>query len=120
MTDGAEDRSDDARERLANIGEIASEIAHELRNVLQVISASAYLARHDPQAAAPHLAKIERNARVAHAIVDDGWAGYDVSIGKQLSGDCRATLKASGESQADVDTRVLKRIKAFVKNPKRQ
>jgi signal transduction histidine kinase len=71
VTDREEDRSDDARDRLANIGEIASEIAHELRNVLQVISASAYLARHDPQAAAPHLAKIERNARVAHAIVDD-------------------------------------------------
>jgi signal transduction histidine kinase len=71
VTNRDADRSDDVRDRLANIGEIASEIAHELRNVLQVISASAYLARHDPQAAAPHLAKIERNARLAHAIVDD-------------------------------------------------
>jgi signal transduction histidine kinase len=63
-------------ERLAVIGEIAAEIAHELRNVLLVISASAYLARQesakgDAQAAAPHIAKIERNARLAHAIVDD-------------------------------------------------
>jgi len=65
------EKTDDVRARLADIGEIASEIAHELRNVLQVISASAYLARHDPQAAAPHLVKIERNARLAHAIVDD-------------------------------------------------
>ena len=32
----------------------------------------------------------------------------------------KRTLKASGETQADVDARVLKRIKAFVKNPNRQ
>jgi signal transduction histidine kinase len=65
-----------ARERLAMLGEIAIEIAHELRNVLQVISASAYVARHeaskgDAEAALPHVAKIERNARAAHGIVDD-------------------------------------------------
>src|SRR5215472_9920620 len=64
------------RERLALIGEIAAEIAHELRNVLQVVAASAYLARQeaqrgDAQAAAPHIAKIERNTRLAHSIVDD-------------------------------------------------
>jgi signal transduction histidine kinase len=61
----------DARERLAVIGEIAAEVAHELRNTLQVIAASAYLARQDPAASAPHIAKIEKNARLAHAIVDD-------------------------------------------------
>jgi len=66
----------DARERLAVVGEIAAEVAHELRNVLQVISASAYVARQetakgDAGAALPHIAKIERNARVAHGIVDD-------------------------------------------------
>jgi two-component system OmpR family sensor kinase len=65
-----------ARERLAIIGEIAAEVAHELRNVLQVIAASAYLARQEAQrndapATAPHIAKIERNARLAHGIVDD-------------------------------------------------
>ncbi len=63
--------NDDVRERLAVLGEIAAEVAHELRNVLQVITASAYLAKQDPAASAPHLVKIERNARTAHGIVDD-------------------------------------------------
>jgi signal transduction histidine kinase len=62
---------EDARDRLAVIGEIAAEIAHELRNVLQVITASAYVARQDPAAGLPHILKIEKNARLAHAIVDD-------------------------------------------------
>lgn len=66
-----EDRAGLARERLAAIGEIAVEIAHELRNVLQIISASAYVARVDPPASLPHILKIEKNARLAHAIVDD-------------------------------------------------
>ncbi len=61
----------EARERLAAIGEIAAEIAHELRNVLQIISASAYVARQDPAASLPQIAKIERNARLAFSIVDD-------------------------------------------------
>jgi signal transduction histidine kinase len=60
-----------ARERLLVIGEIAAEVAHELRNVLQVITANAYLARQDPAAVGSALQKIERNARLAHAIVDD-------------------------------------------------
>ncbi|HZU85227.1 MAG TPA: HAMP domain-containing sensor histidine kinase [Polyangiaceae bacterium] len=70
------ERDDGGRERLAMLGQIAAEIAHELRNVLQVISASAFVARQeaargDAPAALPHIAKIERNARAAHAIVDD-------------------------------------------------
>jgi predicted alpha/beta-hydrolase family hydrolase len=44
-------------------------------------------------------------------IVQDG--DHSLSVAKR-------TLKANGETQADVDARVLKRIKAFVKNPKRQ
>ncbi|WP_394822028.1 sensor histidine kinase [Pendulispora albinea] len=60
-----------ARERFIAIGEIATEVAHELRNALQVITASAYVARQDPTASAPHIHKIERHARLAHSIVDD-------------------------------------------------
>jgi signal transduction histidine kinase len=56
---------------LAAIGEIAAEVAHELRNVLQIISASAYVARQDPPNCLPHVEKIERNARLAFSIVDD-------------------------------------------------
>lgn len=58
-------------ERLAAIGEIAAEVAHELRNALQIISANVYLAKQDLARSEPFLSKIERNARVAHAIVDD-------------------------------------------------
>ena len=68
--------TEEARERLVAIGEIAAEVAHELRNELQIISANVYLARKaspprpDPGASDP-LAKIERHARIAHSIVDD-------------------------------------------------
>lgn len=57
--------------RLLALGEIAAEIAHELRNALQIVSTNAYLAQKDPAASAPHLAKIERSARLAQGIVDD-------------------------------------------------
>jgi two-component system sensor histidine kinase HydH len=65
-----------ARDRFASLGEIAIEIAHELRNLLQVISATAYVARQETArgnapAALPHVVKIERSARTAHGIVDD-------------------------------------------------
>ena len=65
------DRDEETRERLAAIGEIAAEVAHELRNVLQIISASAYVARQNPAGCLPHVEKIERNARLAFSIVDD-------------------------------------------------
>lgn len=64
---GAEDK----RERLVAIGEIAAEVAHELRNALQIISANVYLAKQDLSKSAPNLAKIEKSARLAHGIVDD-------------------------------------------------
>jgi signal transduction histidine kinase len=67
----AREEQDAARERLAAIGEIAAEVAHELRNVLQIISASAYVARQDPAHCLPHVEKIERHARLAFSIVDD-------------------------------------------------
>lgn len=57
--------------RLIVIGEIAAEIAHELRNALQVVATSAYLAKLSPATSAPHLAKIERHTRIAQEIVDD-------------------------------------------------
>lgn len=68
--------ADDARERLAAIGEIAAEIAHELRNVLLVIGASAYVARQeagkgDASRALPHIMKVEKSARIAQGVVDD-------------------------------------------------
>jgi signal transduction histidine kinase len=67
---------DETLERLVVVGEIAAEVAHELQNVLQIISGTAYVARQevdrgDAAAARPHVEKIERHARVAHAIVDD-------------------------------------------------
>jgi signal transduction histidine kinase len=65
------ERDEETRERLAAIGEIAAEVAHELRNVLQIISASAYVARMDPAGSLPHVQKIERSARLAFSIVDD-------------------------------------------------
>jgi two-component system sensor histidine kinase FlrB len=61
----------DARDRLVAIGEIAAEVAHELRNALQIISANVYLAKQQPESSLPFLTKIEKNARLAHAIVDD-------------------------------------------------
>jgi len=71
VTSEQSDPPGEARERLAVIGEIAAEVAHELRNALQIISANVYLARQDLSKSEPHLAKIERNARLAHGIVDD-------------------------------------------------
>lgn len=65
----------EARERLAVVGEVAAEVAHELQNLLQIISASAFVARlalgkGDAGGAQPHVEKIERHARVAHDVVD--------------------------------------------------
>ncbi len=70
------DGTDAARERLVMLGEIAVEMAHELRNVLQIISANAYLARQEAgkgnaEAALQHVTRVEKNARAAHGIVDD-------------------------------------------------
>jgi signal transduction histidine kinase len=61
----------DEHARLIAIGEIAAEIAHELRNALQIVATSAYLAKLSPATSAPHLAKIERHTRIAQEIVDD-------------------------------------------------
>jgi signal transduction histidine kinase len=57
-----------AREELWVLGELAAEAAHELRNALAVIAASASLIR-SPESA-QHVAKIERAARVAQGVID--------------------------------------------------
>lgn len=67
----APDRADEKQARLVAIGEIAAEVAHELRNALQIISANVYLAKQDLTKSEAHLGKIERSARLAHGIVDD-------------------------------------------------
>src|SRR5512135_966432 len=61
----------EVREELWVLGELAGEAAHELRNALAVIGASATLLRaaEGPQKEA-HIAKIERNARLAQGVVD--------------------------------------------------
>jgi len=38
-------REEDGRERLALLGEMAAEVAHELHNVLQVVTSGAFAAR---------------------------------------------------------------------------
>lgn len=65
---------DEVRERLSALGEISAEVAHELRNALQIIAANVYLARQgtpEDAATTPFLRKIERQARLAQGIVDD-------------------------------------------------
>jgi signal transduction histidine kinase len=70
------EREAGSREGLALLGEIAAEAAHELRNLLQVIGSSAFVARQEIDkanglGAVAHVAKIERSVRLGHAIVDD-------------------------------------------------
>lgn len=79
------DRSGDAR--LAALGEIAAEIAHELRNSLQLIGAAAFVARRSPESVDEQLAKIERHARRAHNVVDDllALARGDATTGEAVS-----------------------------------
>ena len=59
------------RDRFAAIGEIAAEVAHELRNALQIVSVNVSLARQNPTSSEPFLVKIERSTRIAQGIVDD-------------------------------------------------
>jgi len=67
----SDEGADSRKERLIAIGEVAAEVAHELRNALQIVSANVFLARQNLAGSEPQLLKIERAARLAHGIVDD-------------------------------------------------
>lgn len=58
-------------ERLALLGEIAAEIAHELRNALQVVSTSAFVGRTAPHKAQAQLERISRTTEGAQRLIDD-------------------------------------------------
>lgn len=58
-------------ERLLLLGEIAAEIAHELRNALQVISTSAYVAKTSSEKAPAQLERIARTTTTAQKLIDD-------------------------------------------------
>jgi two-component system, OmpR family, sensor histidine kinase MtrB len=60
-----------ANERLALLGEIAAEIAHELRNALQIISTSAYVAKAASEKAPAQLERISRTTAGAQKLIDD-------------------------------------------------
>lgn len=58
-------------ERLALLGEIAAEIAHELRNALQIVSTSAFVGRATPHKAQAQLERISRTTEGAQRLIDD-------------------------------------------------
>jgi signal transduction histidine kinase len=69
-------RATDATDAFVALGEIAAELAHELANVLQIVAGSAYVARlaaerGDAAGSLPHVAKTEKNARLAQQLVED-------------------------------------------------
>lgn len=63
--------STEADARLTLLGEVAAEIAHELRNALQVVSTSAYVGRAAPEKAQAQLERIAKTAEGAQRLIDD-------------------------------------------------
>ncbi len=85
-------------ERLAAVGEVAAEAAHELRNALAVIAASAYVLRAARERD-PHVAKIERHARTAQGVVD---ALMALARGEAVRGEEVALADLVAEARADL------------------
>jgi signal transduction histidine kinase len=78
---------------------MAGEAAHELRNALAVIGASASLLRSaDAAAREAHIAKIERNARVAQGVVD---ALMAIARGETVRAEPVAIAVAIAEARKD-------------------
>jgi len=78
---------------------MAGEAAHELRNALAVIGASASLLRSaDAAARETHIAKIERNARIAQGVVD---ALMAIARGESVRADPVAIATAIAEARKD-------------------
>lgn len=87
------------REELWVLGELAGEAAHELRNALAVIGASASLLRSaDPAQREAHIAKIERNARLAQGVVD---ALMAIARGESVRWEPVALVTAMAEARKD-------------------
>ena len=84
------------------LGELAGEAAHELRNALAVIGASATLLRAaEGSQREAHIAKIERNARVAQGVID---ALMAIARGESIRGEPVALATAISEARRDVAT----------------
>jgi two-component system, NtrC family, sensor histidine kinase HydH len=87
-------------EELAVLGEIAGEAAHELRNALAVIVASVPLLRSaDGPAREAHIAKIERNARLAQCILD---AMMALARGDEIANEQVLVARAMEEARREV------------------
>ncbi len=96
-----EDWSKERSLRLALLGEVAGEAAHELRNALAVIGASAELCRGvDAERTEHHIAKIQRNARIAQDVVDTLMA---LARGEQVRAESVPLAAAISEARRDLE-----------------
>jgi signal transduction histidine kinase len=78
---------------------MAGEAAHELRNALVVIAASATLLRSaDASVREGHIAKIERNTRIAQGVLD---ALLAIARGESVRGNAVALAAAMAEARKD-------------------
>ena len=89
-----------ANERLALLGEIAAEIAHELRNALQVISTSVYVAKTSSEKAPAQLDRISRTTAGAQKLIDDL---LDLARGDGVSREAVVVLGAVVDAREHMD-----------------